>query len=67
MSSLTWYKQACVQLPTSAVNAALPAFAAVRRAAATCSNRSTSPVPAGPTAANPPYAAAAGEWDRETD
>jgi len=24
-------------------------------------------LPAGPTAANPPHAAAVGEWDRQTD
>jgi len=30
-----------------------------------CSNRYL--LPAGPTAANPPHAAAAGEWDRQTE
>ena len=55
-------KQVCVQLPTSAVNVALPAFAAARRAAI---HRYL--LPAGPTAANPPRVAAAGERDRQTD
>jgi len=53
--------QVCVQLPTSAANVALPAFAAVRRAAAPCC------CGAGHTAANLPHAAAGGKWNRQTD
>ena len=66
-------KQVCVQLPTCADNVALPAFAAERRAAAPCccgAGRAAIDrylLPAGPTAANLPHAAAAGEWDRQTD
>jgi len=65
-------KQVCVQLPTCADNVALPAFAAARRAAAPCccgAGRAAIDrylLPAGPTAANLPHAAAAGEWDRRT-
>jgi len=67
------YIQVCAQLPTSAVNVALPACAAARRAAALCccgagrAAISRYLLPAWPTAANPPHAAAAGEWDRRTD
>ena len=63
----------CVQLPTSAVNVALPAFAAARRAAAPCCCGTGRAAvdryrpPAGPTAANPPHASAAEESDRRTD
>ena len=52
----------CVQLLASAVNVALPAFAAARRAAAPCCccvDRAAIDrylLPAGPTAANPPHA-----------
>ena len=59
--------KSCVQLPTSAVNVALPAFAAARRAAAPCccgAGRAAIDqylLPAGPTAASPPHTAAAGE------
>jgi len=59
------------QLPTCAVNVALPAFAATRRAAAPCccgAGRSAIDrylLPAGPRAANPSHAA--GERDRRTD
>ena len=62
-----------VQLHTPAVNEALPAFAAARRAAAPCccgAGRAAIDrylLPAGPTAANPPHAAATGEWDRQMD
>ena len=58
---------------TSAVNAALPAFAAERRAAtACCCGVGRAAIDrylfhAGPTAANSPHVAAAGEWDRQTD
>jgi len=61
------YEQVCVQLPASAVNVALPAFTAARRAAAPrCCGAGRAAIdryllPAGPTAANPPHAAAAGE------
>jgi len=61
------FQQVCVQLPTSAVNVALPAFAAARRAAAPCccgAGRATIDrylLSAGRTAANPPRAAPAGE------
>ena len=66
-------KQVCIQLPTSAVNVALPTFAAVRRAAAPCCCGACRAaidrylLPTGPTAANPPYAAAAVKLNRETD
>jgi len=71
---MRYNKSICVQLPTSAVNVALPAFAAGRRAA--------TPLPlsagraaidryllsAGLTAANPQQRRAAGEYrDRQTD
>jgi len=52
---------------------ALPAFSAARRAVATCccgAGRATIDrylLPAGLTAANPPHAAAAGEWNRQID
>jgi len=51
----------------------LKTFAAARRAAAPCcrgAGRAATDrylLPAGPTAANPPHAAAASEWDRLTD
>ena len=51
----------------------LPAFAAARRAAAPCccgagrAAVSRYLLPAGPTAANPPHAAAADEWYRQAD
>ena len=49
----------CVQPPVSA-------FAAARRAAAPCCCAAGRYLlPAGPTAANPPHAAAAGEWNRQ--
>ena len=57
----------------SAVNVALPAFAAVRHSAAPCccgAGRAAIDqylLSAGPTAANPLNAVAAGEWDRQTD
>jgi len=44
----------------------LPAFAAARRAAARAAIDRYR-LPAGPVAANPRHAAAAGEWDRRTD
>jgi len=63
------YSQNCVcfQLPTYAENVALPAFAAASRAAAPCwcgAGRAAIDrylLLAGPTAANPPHAAAAGK------
>jgi len=61
------------QLPTYAENMALPAFADARRAAAPrCCGAGRAAVdrhllPAGPTAANPPHAAAAGGWNSQTD
>jgi len=63
----------CVQLPTYAENVPLPVFAAARRAAAPCccgADRAAIDrylLPVWLTAANPPYAAAADEWDRQTD
>jgi len=47
---------------------ALPAFAAARRAVAPCGRAAIDRhlTPAGPTAANPSHAAAAGKWDRKT-
>ena len=47
----------------------LPAFAAARRAVAPCGRAAIDRhlTPAGPTAANPSHAAAAGKWDRNTD
>ena len=51
----------------SAVNVALPAFAAAAAAAPAAQQSIDISLPAGPTAANPPHAAAAGEWDRQTD
>jgi len=50
------------ELPTQAENVALPAAADARRAAAPCCFGAGRPAidPAGPTAANPPHAAAAG-------
>jgi len=65
-------EQVSVQLPTSAVNVALPAFSAARRAAVPCccgAGRAAIDrylLPAGPTAANPPHAAAADELYRQT-
>ena len=63
-------QQVSVQLPTPAVNVALPASAATElRAAAQCfcsAGRAAIKrylLPAAPTAANPPHAAAAGEQD----
>ena len=61
------HTQVCVQLPTYAVNVALPAFAV---AAPCCCGAGRAAyvrylLPAGPTAANPPHAAAAGEWERQ--
>jgi len=62
-------KQASPCSATYAENVALPAFAAARRAAAPCccgAGRAAIDrffLPAGPTAANPPHAAAAGERD----
>jgi len=61
--------QVSVQLPTSAVNVALPAFAA---AAPCCCGAGRAAIdryhlPAGPKAANPLHAAAADERDRRTD
>ena len=64
-----------MQLPTSADNVTLLAFAAKRHAAV---HRAAGPPvaaavdrylpPAGPTTANPPHAAAAVDrWDRQTD
>ena len=55
--------------PPLQLNVALPAFAVARRAAVPCccSAGRAAILPAGPTAANPPHAAAAGEWERETD
>ena len=51
---------------TAAVNMTLPAFAAKRRAAAPAAvDRCV--LSAGRSAANPPHAAAAGEWDRQMD
>ena len=68
-------KQVRLQLPTSADNAALLAFATahtvllhavLRRLAAAAIDRYLPP--AEPTAANPPHAAAAvNSWDRQTD
>jgi len=60
----------CVQLPASADNVALPAFAAARHAAArlllsAAINRYL--LLSGPTAANPQQRSAAGECDRQTD
>jgi len=65
----TQSEQVCVQLPTSADNVTLPAFAAVRRAAARLllGAGQQSIVHTGPTAANPQLRNAAGEWDRQTD
>ena len=65
----------CVQPPTAAGNATLLAFAAVRRAAAAPLLLGAGRVAidrcllaAGPTAANPPHAAAAVDsWDKQTD
>jgi len=48
------------------VNVALPAFAAVCRAVASCCCDQYL-IPTGPTAANPQLTAAAGEWNRKTD
>jgi len=60
---MRYNKSICVQLPTSAVNVALPAFAAGRRAAIDRYLLS-----AGLTAANPQQRRAAGEYrDRQTD
>ena len=66
-------KQACLKLPTSADNVALPAFAAECRAAALCCcgaggaeiDRYLPPIR--PTASNPPHADAAGKCDRESE
>ena len=58
----------CVQLRKYAENVALPASAATCRAVAPCcygTDRAAIDrylLPAGPTAANPPHAAAAGTW-----
>jgi len=58
-------EQVCVQLPTLAVFVALPALLLARRAAAPscygagCAAIDRCLLPAGPTAANPPHAAAA--------
>jgi len=68
-----------VQLPTSADNVALPALAAVHRAAARLLLLLTAGPPAAqqsidiswlaavPTAANPQHWRAAARWDRRTD
>ena len=59
------HSRVCVQLPTSAVNAALPAFAAARRAAApSCCGAGRAAIdryvlPVGCTAENPPHDTAA--------
>ena len=72
-TKLNLTKQACVQLPTSAVNVALPAFSAARRAAAPCCCGAGHAaidryfLPTRLTTANPPHAVAAGEWERQTD
>jgi len=66
-------KQAFSTFFTSAASVALPAFADARGAAAPdCGAADRAAIdryllPAGPTAANPPHAAAAGEWDRQRD
>jgi len=66
-------KQVRVQLPTSAVNVALPAFAVACCAAAPCCCGASCAaidgdlLHAGPKAANPLHTAAAGKWDRRTD
>jgi len=63
------HEQVCVQLPTSAVSVALPAFVAVRRSSDCCGAGRVAEylLPGGHTAANPPQAAAVGEWDRQSD
>jgi len=62
-------RQVCVQPSPSAVNTTLPAFAAERHAAAELAAATIDQylLPAGPTAANQPHAAAAGKWDRQMD
>ena len=54
-------EQFCVQLPTSAVSVALPAFAAARRAAESRAAIYQHLLPAGRSAVNPPQRRAAGE------
>jgi len=65
-SAATAFQHIRVQLPTSADNATLLAFAAERRAAAAAINRYL--LPAGPGAANPlQQHASFDRWDRQTD
>ena len=64
--------QVCVQLPTSADNASLPALAVARRAAGAAAAERRAAIDrhlllAGSTAANPQQQRAAGEWDRQSD
>ena len=62
-------RQVCVQPPTPADNVALLAFTACCGELLLGAGRAAVDrylPPAGPTAANPPHAAAAGEWDRQT-
>ena len=63
-------KQVCVELPTSAVNVALPAFAAARRAAAPCSCVAERAVIERYLLYPPSHrihALVVGEWHRQTD
>jgi len=63
-------KQVCVELPTSAVNVALPAFAAARRAAAPCSCVADRAVIERYLLYPPSHrihALVVGEWHRHTD
>jgi len=52
-------KKVCVRLYTSADTVTLPTFAAERRAAVQMDRKEAAPAADGPTAANPPHAAAA--------
>jgi len=66
---LRHWRSKSAQLSAPAVNVALPAFAA---AAPCCCGAGRAAIywyrlPAGPTAANTPHAAAVGEWDRQAD
>jgi len=68
MRQWIFIEQVCVQLPTSADNVTLLAFAAAERRAAVRRVIDRYLLPAGPTAANPPQRyAVVDRWDRQTD
>jgi len=68
MQQWIFIEQVCVQLPTSADNVTLLAFAAAERRAAVRRVIDRYLLPAGPTAANPPQRyAVVDRWDRQTD